>query len=572
MTPGARRARPLWLLALVAALAMAMGGFVPAAADPATQPQTFQGSGYSADYPEPPTGSENQSKLWFHADAWWALLVEPTGRSVRVLELMPDHTWRPTSAVVNADAGDVGDALRDGNTVHVVTRGSDASLLYVNLTFDAAARDYRVAAPVLVTTRNSASPPTIAKDAAGALWVGYANATNVVVTRSVDGGLTWGRVTTLATAGPGGTPEVGALVAYDDRVGMLWSDQATGSFRFASHRAGDDPTVWLQEDAVSAPFVADDHVSLGRIPGDAGDTLVAVVKTAHGDPIGNPAAGMIDLLVRAPGGQWSVVPVSTVEDGLNDPVLQIDLATRTLHVLAAFNGSIVRKSSPLDTIAFAPGTGTTLVNGTGYQLSNPTGTKDPLDARSGLVVLASDWHSWTYRHAELSLGPPPADPGDQVAPTSPPTVQAQVLSSESVALSWAAATDGNRWVPGGTGVPVAGYILSRNGVEVAKVTSTGVEDQVPAMPETEGPRVVEYSVVAVDASGNRSVPAPLTVELPGAEQARPLVLVAIGLLVLAGVLTAGYLLYRWKVARDTRLPYAPRPSREEHATRRLPVA
>jgi hypothetical protein len=554
----------LSLLALVAA-ALATGGVSPAAADRPTPPQTYEGPGYSATYTEPPTASESQSKLWFHADAWWALFVEPTGRSVRVSELMPDHTWRPTSAVVNADVGDVGDALRDGDTVHVVTRGADGSLFSVALSFDAAARDYRVGAPVLVTTRNSKSPATIAKDAAGALWIGYANATNVVVTRSEDGGLTWGRVTTLATGGGTTfTQEVGALIAYDDRVGMLWSDQSTGSFRFASHRAGDDPAIWVHEVARAGPNVADNHVSLGRIPGAAGDTLVAVVKTGFGDPLRGPAAGLIDLLVRAPGGLWSVVPVSTVDDGLNDPILQVDLATRTLRVFASHNNSIVTKSSSLDTIGFPPGIGTTLVNGTGHQLSNPTGTKDFLDTRSGLVILASDWHSWTYRHAELSLGPPLADPGDQVAPTPPATLRAQVLSAESVVLSWEAASDGARWVPAGSGVPVAGYVVSRDGVEVTTVTSTGWEDPTRNPAST---TAVEYSVTAVDATGNRSVPATVTVEFPGADQSRTLVSLAIGLFVLAGVLTAGYLLYRWRVARGTRLPHTPQPSRDEPRTR-----
>jgi hypothetical protein len=290
---------------------------------------------------------------------------------------------------------------------------------------------------------------------------------------------------------------------------------------------------------------------------------VAVVKTAHGDLLGDPAAGMINLLVRAPGGQWSTVLVSTVEDGLNDPILQVDLPTRSLHVFASHRGSIVRKTSSLDRIGFAPGTGTTFVNGTGHQLSNPTGTKDPLDARSGLVLLASDWHSLTYRHAELSLGPPVADPGDQVAPTAPATVQAQVLSPESVVLSWKAAHDGDRWVPGGRGVPVTGYLVSRDGVEVAAVESTGWEDRALATPEGTGPTAVEYSVTAVDASGNRSVPTTLIVERPVVEQSRALVPVAIGLLALAGVLTAGYLLYRWGVARGTRLPYTPHPSPEE---------
>jgi hypothetical protein len=565
MRSGGRRSRTLCLLVLLVALTT--GGWSPAAADQVTTPRTYEGPTYSASYTEPPTSGENQSKLWFHADAWWALLVEPTGRSVRVFELMPDHTWRPTSAVINADAGDVGDALRDGDTVHVVTRSGDASLFYVELAFDPAARDYRAAAPVLVTPRNSTSPATIAKDAAGVLWVGYANAANVLVTSSLDGGLTWGRATMLASEGAGGTAEVGALIAYDDRVGMLWSDQATGSFRFASHGPGDDPSLWVQELAASGPNEADNHVSLGRIPGDAGDTLVAAVKTAHGDLLGDPAAGMINVLVRAPGGQWSTVPVSKVADGLNDPILQVDLATRTLHVFATRDVSIIRKTSPLDTIGFEPGIGTVFVNGAGHQLGDPTGTKDALDTRSGLVILASDTRSWTYRHAEMSLGPPAADPADQVPPTAPPSVQAQVLSPGTVALSWEAASDGARWVPGTTGVPVSSYVVSRNGVEVATVTSTGVQDQVRASSEAAAATVIEYSVTAIDATGNRSLPTILTVELPAAEGSGPLVLVAVGLLVLAAVFTAGYLLYRWRVARGTLLPHDVRPAHEEPRTR-----
>ena len=115
------RALRLCLVALLAALATT-GGLAPAAADEGAVPRTYQGGVYSRSYPVPPTQGENQSKLWFHADAWWALLVEPTGRSLRVFELMPDHTWRATSAVVNNDVGDVGDALLDGDTVHVLTR------------------------------------------------------------------------------------------------------------------------------------------------------------------------------------------------------------------------------------------------------------------------------------------------------------------------------------------------------------------------------------------------------------------------------------------------------------------
>ena len=564
MTSRSRASRLLWLLALLAAV-LTTGGLAPAAADGDASPRTFVGPGYSSAYGLPPTQGETQSKLWFQADAWWALLLDPAGRTLRVHELMPDHSWRPTSAVVNTDVGDVGDALRDGDTVHVLTRRSDASLYYVRMVFDAAARDYAVAPATLVTTRRSSTPATIAKDAAGVLWVGYANATNVLVTRSEDGGASWGRVITLATGGTAGTPEAGALVAFDDRVGMLWSDQATGSFRFASHRAGDDPTVWAQEVAVQGPAEADNHVSLTRVPGEAGDTLVAVVKTGDGDVLGNPAAGRIELLVRPPGGGWKNVRVSEVDDRLNDPVVQVDLVTRTVHVFATHELSIVRKTSPLDDLGFAPGIGEIFVNGAGRQLSDPTTAKDPADARSGLVVLASDPRGFAYRHAELALTPPTpaADPTDRQPPTTPSAVRAQVVSPESVVLSWDPANDGERWVPGGTGVPVAHYVVSRNGVEVATVTSTALEDQVRTGAQATEATSIEYSVVAVDFSGNQSTPATLTVEVPGAEQPRALIIGGIVLLGLAGLILIGLLLYRRAVDRGAGLPRTPEPAFEE---------
>ena len=557
------RALRLCLVALLAALATT-GGLAPAAADEGVVPRTYQGGVYSRSYPVPPTQGENQSKLWFHADAWWALLVEPTGRSLRVYELMPDHTWRATSAVVNDDVGDVGDALLDGDTVHVLTRRSDASLDYVQLTFDAAARDYHVTRTSLVISRKSPSPATIAKDSAGTIWVGYANATNVVVTHSEDGGQTWDRVVTLATASAG-TPEAGALVAYDDRIGMLWSDQAAHAFRFASHRTGDDPSVWTREVAASGPTVADNHVSLTRIPGSAGDILVAAVKTSDSGRTGDNAAGAINMLVRKPGGAWVTVPVSTVADGLNDPVLQVDLVTRRVHVFATHDVSIVEKTAPIDNIRFAPGIGEIFVNGTGHQLSNPTTAKAPADARSGLVVLASDGHSFTYRHAEVALTPPKpvVDPADHTPPTPPSAVHAQAISPESVVVAWNPANDGTRWFPGETGVPVAGYIVSRNGVQLGTVTSTALEDEPRKADQAAYSTSFQYTVTAVDASGNRSAPVTLSVELPGSQQPRVLVIGAFVLLGLAALIIVWHLLDRRAIARAERSPRTPEPVFEE---------
>ena len=557
------------LLALLVTLAPGLAGPTPAAADEATSARTFEGPTYSPDYPAPPTRAANQSKLWFHGDAWWALLADPTGRGLRVHELMPDHTWRPTSAVVNVDVGESGDAVQSRDTVHVVTRGRDGSLYYVRLSYDAAAREYRAAPGVLMTTRKSAAPASITEDATGILWAGYATATNVLVLRSEDGGRTWGRVIVMASRPEGKTREVASMVAYDDRVGILWSDQATGSFQFASHRNADAYDIWTREVAVTGPGVAGAHISLAAVPGDPSDTLVAAVRTAHVAPADPPGSTQLDLLVRGPDGRWSETPISTLADGLDNPVVQVDLVTRTVHVFASRLGAIVTKVAPLDALRFDSGPGDIFVNGASRELDDPTVAKGAASARSGLVVLASDAKNRIYRHAELSLSPsaPVADPSDHTPPSAPSGLQAQALTPQSVLLSWQAADDGTRWVAGGTGVPVAGYVVTRNGVEVATVTSTAFEDRAgDRRADGDTPSTV-YSVTAVDASGNRSPSMTLVVDLQASGRSRTLVLGAAALLGLAVVLTVGVLLYRRSIVRGASLPPAPRPVVPHHRHR-----
>src|SRR5688500_13330239 len=187
-------------LGVLVCVATVFGSLPPVAAAQET-PKTYAGQPYSSELPVPPTRTENQSKVWFHADAWWALLLEPTGRTARVFELMPDHSWRPTSAVVNPDAGDLGDALHDGDTVHVVNRRRDGSLYYVLLRFDPVARDYRADPPLLVTMRGSSTSASITKDTTGRLWVAFAAVNHVMVIYSDDGGQSWGTFSALSNTG-----------------------------------------------------------------------------------------------------------------------------------------------------------------------------------------------------------------------------------------------------------------------------------------------------------------------------------------------------------------------------------
>src|SRR3954465_6344546 len=123
------------------------------------------------------------------------------------------------------------------------------------------------------------------------------------------------------------------------------------------------------------PGPAAPPTTLSRTPGEPSDPLVAAVRTTHDqDGVGN--APLLEVLVRAPGGQWSMAPVSTGARRPDDPSLLVDEATRTLRVFATLDGTVVTKTAPLDAISFAPGSGEPFVNGTGRTLSDPTVPKD----------------------------------------------------------------------------------------------------------------------------------------------------------------------------------------------------
>lgn len=510
---------------------------------------TYPGPAYSSGLLFPPTQTEGQSKLWFHADAWWALLVEPTTRTLRVHELMPDHSWRPTAAVINTDVLQTGDALRDGDDVHVVSRVGTSDLQYVRLTFDPETREYRADAPRLVTDRGGNAAPTIVEDSSGRLWVGYANGRFATVTYS-DDGVTWAPTVDIARTGSGSFAEFGSLVAFDDRVGMLWSEQETGSFQFAYHRIGDDPEVWTREVALSGVAEADNHVSMVRIPGEPADTLVAAVKTSKGDQDEDADEALIKILVRNADGQWSEVPVSTVGDQLSDPLLQVDLSSRTLHLFASSSaGDIVEKQSSLDDLRFRRGLGDLFLLGAEGRVLDPTGTKEPVTAESGMVVLAHDAVRQTYRHAEAPVGEPAAaaDPDDRTPPSRPGAAQGRAVSPDEVVLSWSPSTDGDRWVPAADGPPVARYAVYRNGMEVGSVTDTSFRDEPRTGPAAQG-LTVEYEVRAIDEAGNRSDPTRIVVTLPPAPSRVP-ALIGLAVIGVAG-LAAIYRLYRLRRNRE----------------------
>lgn len=501
--------------ALVGPAAAAAGPALPATGGS----QTYEDVEYSADLPQVPTAHRQQSQLWFQDGAWWAVLSTPEDGTVRVAELMPDHTWRLTGTATNVHPEGPGDVLAVGNQVYVVSAGVDEHVVVSRLSYVPASREYAMDDGFPVEVPGSSNAVTVARDSGGDLWLAFTTTTSVRVLRSGDDGRSWSAPFDLP--GPEaaiGRGNVAAVVAFDDSVGVMWSDEQRGAFRFATHANGAPLTDWTVETALEGPGMSDDHLSVKVLPGEP-DTVLAAVKTSQGDAGESGDAPLLLVLRRSPDGRWTSYPVSTVRDGHTRPTLLLDRSNGVAYVVAQAplrGGSIYLKSASVQDLAFPPGRGTLLMRASTGLLSDPTSTKQPVDARTGMVVLAVDRDARRYVHGEMPIALPPGAsmPGaetDSTAPSAPVGLRARPRSGD-VLLQWNAANDGEVWWPDADGMPVKEYEVLRDGRRVGTTAETAFRDTSvrPGVAAT-------YAVEAVDWAGNRSGPS-ATVRVVGSEE------------------------------------------------------
>jgi hypothetical protein len=485
-----------------AAISAALAGAAQAAV-----PTTYQDFAYSSTVTSGPTADKPQSKLWYQDGAWWSLMLSPSDNLVHVFELRADHTWRDTGTVVDNRPRSTGDALWDDATgkLYVASRASGTRARLVRLSYEPIARTYRVDAgfPVNISPGGSESI-TIAKDSTGKLWATFTRQSQVWVTHSTTSDTAWTAPFRPPVADTAITSDdISAVVTMRGKIGVMWSDQLSQSFRFTTHTDGAPDTAagWSPlERPLAGTRLADDHINIKNIVADDDGRLFAAVKTSLGDDPADPSTGaLIALVVRANDGTWTSHTVGTVADDLTRPMVLLDETNRQINVFATWpvgGGSIYYKTSPMSNISFAPGRGTKFVTWTGARIHDASSTKQPVNARTGMVVLASDASAFRYYHAEMSLA---------AADTSPPSVpgglSATATSATRVDLSWSAAQDD---------VGVARYRVYRNGTQVGAPTTTSFSDTTAA-PDT----TYSYTVDAVDAAGNSSAQsAPVTVTTP----------------------------------------------------------
>lgn len=489
------------LATLVVAIALAVAPGVPAAdaAGPAPVgvPVTYEGPSYPSVVTRP-SESKPQSKLWYTDGSWWALMVTGASTSVRIHQLMPDHTWRDTGAVVDTRLNSTGDALwsaADGK-LYVASRSKDTSLQVARFSYSVATGLWAVDAgfPVAVDTGGGSESATIDQDSTGQLWVTYTRASRLWVAVSAPGGETWSagfapNVPDVVIS----SDDISGLIAFQGNIGVLWSDQQSQAFRFAIHHDGDPLNEWAVETVLPGATWADDHINLKQVAGDAQGRVFAAVKTSN-DLLG-PDAPLVGVLVRTPQadgtGSWEFVVAGTVADDHTRPIIMIDQTNGDLYFFATApgaGGDIYYKRTSLANPNFGPGRGDKFVD-TAYLVNNASGSKDPVTAKTGLVVLAVEEGRKRYAHAEMALAGGDVPPPDSTPPTVPSDVTA-VAQAGRVDLSWTASTDD-------TGV--TGYTVRRDDGATATVTGTTYSDTTVTSGST-----YQYTVEAFDANGNTS--------------------------------------------------------------------
>jgi hypothetical protein len=209
--------------------------------------------------------------------------------------------------------------------------------------------------------------------------------------------------------------DISAVIATGSIVGIMWSDQASTSFRFAVHQATSAPTSdWTMETPLSGTRLADDHLNLKSLAAEDNGRIHAVVKTSLGDAsTDKPTDPSLIVLTRTPSGTgaatWSQATVATVADKLTRPQILLDETHKDIYVVMTTEGGgtgYYKKSSLLPTPSFGTGSGkgAVFMSSSGAQINDLSTTKDPVNTTTGVVAIGSASNIRTYFHTEMSLG------------------------------------------------------------------------------------------------------------------------------------------------------------------------
>lgn len=359
-----------------------------------------------------PTGSKPQSKLWWNDLSWWASMWDADSGDFHIHRLdLASQTWVDTGVPLDNRYSTHADVLWDADAgkLYVASHRFSTSpasgypsRLY-RFSYNAATGTYTRDSGFPVSINNYRTETlVIDKDSTGQLWATWVQGDSVWVSATACAptcdDTKWGTPFTISPSSVS-ADDISSLVAFGgNRIGVMWSDQRTGSDYFAVHSDADVDSVWSVETALPGPNMADDHINLKS---DSSGRVYAAVKTsmtASKDPL-------TMLLVRSATGAWSRYVFGLVSENHSRPIVQIDEEHRVVHMFAtsASGDTILTKKSSLDSISFASGIGTAVITDADGTVNDVTSAKHGVHAASGLVVAAHSTNK-VYFHAFQALG------------------------------------------------------------------------------------------------------------------------------------------------------------------------
>ena len=339
-----------------------------------------------------PTGREPQSKLWFNDGIWWGSIFNSSSRDFDIHRLnWATQAWTDTGVLIDERTKSSADALWDGSKLYVVSAisdqssssspptGGDTSMRVMRYSYSAATKAYSLDAGFPVTIANAAvESVSLDKDSTGRIWVTwtYANGSgqrNVLVTHSTTNTATFVTPYVLPVSGTDNldNSDYSAIVAYNGKIGVMWSNQTDAAMYFAYHVDGAADSAWAVNNALSGPGWADNHMTIKSLQADASGQVFAATKTSlNGDKCppssGNAQKPLILLLILDGNGSWQRRTFSTAADCESRPIVVLDqqsrkiylfatLPHRAAHTAVAGRSTTSRRTSTTRTLPRAPG-------------------------------------------------------------------------------------------------------------------------------------------------------------------------------------------------------------------------
>ncbi len=327
------------------------------------------------------TADKPQSKVWYHDGKYWTVLTNGSGAHVWRLD---GNKWVDVLKISESIYGKA-DCKVVGNVTHILLFSGEISHL-ISVEYVPESKTYKLwterEVKSMVKLSMEAETATLDVDSKGRMWVAYDNNKSINVRWSDEPYTVWSEP--IPVAADINTDDIGAIVALKGKIGVLWSNQNTDRFGFKTHKDGDNPLIWSDDEVPASKSavnigkgMADDHINM-TVAQDG--TLYCAVKTEY-ETAGYPKLG---LLVRRPSGVWDKIYTVTEDEGtrpvvlLNEPMGKL----RVVYTTSETGGDIVFKESAVSKIAFCDSD--TLMKGSYNYVTSMKQTHS-----SDIVILAS---------------------------------------------------------------------------------------------------------------------------------------------------------------------------------------